>query len=253
MGTTHKKDQPLRITSEIINQLYDSLIGFHFNQYQEPLRTRWGYELIAAKQFLESRKMHIKTRSCSTNFSRNKLEKLLYGRQAYEMPDKANEWLNFLIEMKTNFYIFFADDLHEALNILSEQEFEVLVEQLECGLEKAIESYKKWLTPWYHLPLSICRLEKSPAEQEIAYSNQIQEDYDQNLKDFGLREMLIQNPKFRHEFESFSVSKDSKLYMFPQVYEFVRTQIYFIVTHLQQVEGLFNKFDIKTHLNQCLK
>ncbi|RIB30789.1 hypothetical protein C2G38_2151764 [Gigaspora rosea] len=34
------KDQPLGMTSEIINQLYDSLIGFHFNQYQEPLRTR---------------------------------------------------------------------------------------------------------------------------------------------------------------------------------------------------------------------
>ncbi|RIB18709.1 hypothetical protein C2G38_2309564 [Gigaspora rosea] len=122
-------------------------------------------------------------------FSRNKLEKLPYGRRAHEMPDKANEWLNFLIEMKANFYIFFADELHEALNILSEQEFEVLVEQLECGLEKAIESYKKWMTPWYNLPLSICRLGsdlgqsyarvlihvifknswlESPAEQEIA-------------------------------------------------------------------------------------
>ncbi|RIB15557.1 hypothetical protein C2G38_2039278 [Gigaspora rosea] len=167
------------------------------------------------------------------------------------MPDKANEWLNFLIEMKPNFYIFFADELHEALNILSEQEFEVLVEQLECGLEKAIKRSdlgQSYACALIHVIFKNLWLE-SLAEQEIAYSNQIQEDYDQNLKDFGLCEMLIQNPKLRHEFESFSVSKDSKLYIFPQVYEFVRTRIYFIVTHQQQVEGLFNKYDIKTHPN----
>ena len=29
----------------------------------------------------------------------------------------------------------------------------------------------------------------------------------------------------------------------------MKTKIYFIVIHQQQVEGLFNKLDLKTHLN----
>ncbi|RIB30788.1 hypothetical protein C2G38_2151763 [Gigaspora rosea] len=113
-------------------------------------------------------------------FSRNKLKKLPYGCQARKIPDKANKWLNFLIEMKANFYIFFANTLYEALNILSEQEFEVLVEQLEYGLEKAIERSDLGQSYAYALIHVIFKNSwlKSPAEQEIAYSNQIQEDYD---------------------------------------------------------------------------
>lgn len=77
----------------------------------------------------------------------------------------------------------------------------------------------------------------------------MQEDFNQNSKDFGLYKMLIQGLKFWDKFINFGISKGSKLYIFLQVYKFVKTQIYFIITHQQQVEGLFNKFDIKTHLN----
>ncbi|EXX52540.1 uncharacterized protein OCT59_018385 [Rhizophagus irregularis] len=31
------KDKPLNINSQIIKDLYDSLLGFHYNQYQLPL------------------------------------------------------------------------------------------------------------------------------------------------------------------------------------------------------------------------
>ena len=37
--------------------------------------------------------------------------------------------------------------------------------------------------------------------------------------------------------------------MYPHTYEFVKTRIYFLVIHQQQVEGLFNKLDLKTHPN----
>jgi hypothetical protein len=38
-------------------------------------------------------------------------------------------------------------------------------------------------------------------------------------------------------------------------FEFVKTHIYYIVIHQQQVEGLFNKLDLKTHphMTQSLK
>ncbi len=43
------KDKPLNINSQIIRNLYDGLLGYHYNQYQLPLRSRWGYELRMAK------------------------------------------------------------------------------------------------------------------------------------------------------------------------------------------------------------
>src|ERR1043165_1606348 len=36
------------------------------------------------------------------------------------------------------------------------------------------------------------------------------------------------------------------------LYEFVKTKIYFIVIHQQQIEGLFNKLDLKTHPNMTI-
>ena len=47
------KDKPMNITSEKIRNLYDSLLGYHFTQYQLPLQSRWGYELQTARQYLE--------------------------------------------------------------------------------------------------------------------------------------------------------------------------------------------------------
>lgn len=47
------RDKPLNINSQIIRNLYDGLLGFHYNQYQLPLRTRWGYELRTAKQYVD--------------------------------------------------------------------------------------------------------------------------------------------------------------------------------------------------------
>ncbi|CAB4378705.1 hypothetical protein GLOIN_2v1761399 [Rhizophagus irregularis DAOM 181602=DAOM 197198] len=63
------------------------------------------------------------------------------------------------------------------------------------------------------------------------------------------RELLLHNNDFLEEFEQFCSYKDPKLYRFPNLYDFVKSYIYFIVIHQQQVEGLFNKLDLKTHPN----
>ncbi|CAI2183892.1 13463_t:CDS:2, partial [Funneliformis geosporum] len=69
------------------------------------------------------------------------------------------------------------------------------------------------------------------------------------INDFGLRELLLNNNDFLEEFEQFCSCDDPKLYKFPNLYDLVKSNIYFIVIHQQQVEGLFNKIDLKTHPN----
>ncbi|RIB25708.1 hypothetical protein C2G38_2165211 [Gigaspora rosea] len=121
--------------------------------------------------------------------------------------------------MKNNYYMFFANKLNEVLDLLNEQEFEKIIQNLEQGLEKAIEHYKKWMMLWYHLPLSICNLGGDSSqsfarsfiyvalgntwlnpltEQEINYANQLWEDFKvKNCKDFGLYKKITEDINFR--------------------------------------------------------
>ena len=64
--------------------------------------------------------------------------------------------------------------------------------------------------------------------------------------------MLLDNKKFDDEFEEFCKADNPILHKFPRLYNFVTTHIYFIIIHQQQVEGLFNKLDLKTHANMTL-
>src|SRR6266498_3775310 len=70
-----------------------------------------------------------------------------------------------------------------------------------------------------------------------------------NTNDFGLSELLLQDDYFHHEFEEFCTLENPLLHHYSHLYEFVKTRIYFIVIHQQQIEGLSNKFDLKTHPN----
>ncbi|CAG8744233.1 5195_t:CDS:1, partial [Funneliformis caledonium] len=53
------KDKPLNINAYIIQELYDRLLGFHYNQYQLSLQSHWGYELRTAKQYLDRHSAYI--------------------------------------------------------------------------------------------------------------------------------------------------------------------------------------------------
>ncbi|CAG8846412.1 13488_t:CDS:1, partial [Gigaspora margarita] len=82
---------------------------------------------------------------------------LLPDRRAHEMPDKVNEWISFLNDLKKNFYMFFGQELLIALKSLDNENFGELFDNLERRINKAYEHFVKWMTPWMHLPLSICR------------------------------------------------------------------------------------------------
>ncbi|PKY52833.1 hypothetical protein RhiirA4_470718 [Rhizophagus irregularis] len=327
------KDKPLNINASIIKKLYDGLMGFHYNQYQLPLRSRWGYELRTAKQYLDRREAHILFArwfitqlenyhntpkaylndwrlfeswlsnsivniqvKCLVNFAEHFYEPLVqfivgqdpnlriiqngqlvqlpFGRRAHEVPDKVYEWKAFLENIKNNMEMFFVDELLEAVEKLSNDEFEELFDSLENGINEAYEYFEKWLDPWLHLPLVICRLggntahlfansfrfailkrewNKPPTDIELRFAKDLENDINAgNNNTFSLQEMILDNKEFDNEFEEFCKSDEPILYEFPLLYDFVKTHIYFIIIHQQQVEGLFNKLDLKTHANMSL-
>ncbi|CAB4404966.1 unnamed protein product [Rhizophagus irregularis] len=53
------KDKPMGIRSDYIRQLYEERFGYQLTKYQQPIRSRWLYELICAEQYLERRDIHI--------------------------------------------------------------------------------------------------------------------------------------------------------------------------------------------------
>src|SRR6266511_1952246 len=54
------KDKPMGIQSDYICRLYEERFGYQLTKYQQPIRSRWLYELICAEQYLERREIHIK-------------------------------------------------------------------------------------------------------------------------------------------------------------------------------------------------
>ena len=73
-----------------------------------------------------------------------------------------------------------------------------------------------------------------------------------HLTTFGLQEALTQHDFFE-EFEAFANSEIAEPAKFPLIYEFIKFRIWSIVVHQQQLEGLFNRYDIKVHPNMNIK
>ncbi|CAG8778019.1 13511_t:CDS:1, partial [Rhizophagus irregularis] len=135
----------------------------------------------------------------------------------------------------------------------------------------ALKHFEKWLLQWLHLPLAVCHLGGNnaqpfassfyhvilqkpwislPSDLELRFAQDLEGDINNGItNDFGLRELLLHNNDFLEEFKRFCSCDDPKLYKFLNLYDFVKNHIYFIVICQQQVEGLFNKLDLKTHPN----
>ncbi|CAG8520875.1 9590_t:CDS:2 [Ambispora leptoticha] len=46
-----------------------------------------------------------------------------------------------------------------------------------------------------------------------------------------------------------SLVNQCPFHQFPLLYDFVKNKIWYIIVHQQQIEGIFNKWDLKTHPN----
>jgi len=195
------------------------------------------------------------------------------GNRAHEMPDKVEEWIAELENAEEKIFDIFPDILFDAENNLSDEDFDVFCESLANGVKKASDSFKKWLECWIHLPLSICRLGSNngptfacaflvfynlqisltPSPMEISYVESLKQDIQQeNLNTFGLKEAL-QDPDFFREFQRFATENTAEFLKFPQLYDFIKNRVWNIIVHQQQLEGMFNRYDMKTNPNMNIE
>jgi hypothetical protein len=92
---------------------------------------------------------------------------------------------------------------------------EYFFDNLEKGINKALEHFEKWLLPWLHLPLVVCCLGgdnarpfassfhhvvlkkpwiKPPMNLELQFAEELEDDLKNGITDdFGLCELLLNN------------------------------------------------------------
>ncbi|RIB19448.1 hypothetical protein C2G38_2181823 [Gigaspora rosea] len=97
------------------------------------------------------------------------------------------------------------------------------IDGLTSGVEVALDSLKKWLGIWSYFKSII---ESQSYNKEECYIKELENEIDMKpeLQNFGLHEAL-ENPEFFNEFIEFASSKTEP-----------------------QIEGLFNKYDLKCYL-----
>lgn len=193
------------------------------------------------------------------------------GNRAHELPDQVLLWLGELNEIGEFPNNYFTEEFEEFGSILPESELQNYSFQLKHGLKAALKSFSKWMECWIYLPLSVCRLggEHGPEfaqavaskilnhsfETELTWRGQsyiefLEEDLSkETCESFGLFEAL-NDDDFLEQFLAFAESQASDIHKFPLVYDFVKYRIWSIVVHQQHIEGMFNKYDIKTDPNQ---
>ncbi|CAI2195196.1 14020_t:CDS:2, partial [Funneliformis geosporum] len=195
------------------------------------------------------------------------------GFRASEMPDKVEQWIDeFQIAIENPSEVF-VEELLLAYEILSEDEFYNLEIRIKSGLIKALKAFKRWMDPWMHLPLSICRLGgihgpdfavaivkvilnipllHEPTSIQKKYIDGLINDLNVGKGDsFGLFQAL-EDSEFQEQFLTFSQNTHVELPNYLLVYEFVKYRIWPIIVHQQHLEGMFNKYDLKIHPNMSL-
>ncbi|CAG8527693.1 9572_t:CDS:2, partial [Funneliformis caledonium] len=171
------KDKPLGMKAEIIYDIYKTLLNFDMNQYQKLMQSYWLYELKTAIQFLEY--IQIK---CLVKFEKEFYKPMSPpGHRAHQMPETVLRWIKDLKFIAENIHDFFIEELMEVTKVLTEQQIEKLIGDLELAAEKSLEVFQKWMNCWLHLPLSICRLGGSYGHEFAkAYANVVLDLYGSN-------------------------------------------------------------------------
>jgi len=63
---------------------------------------------------------------------------------------------------------------------------------------------------------------------------------------------VLENSEFQEQFLAFSQNTHVELPNYLLVYEFVKYRIWPIIVHQQHLEGMFNRYDLKTHPNMSV-
>ncbi|CAG8756676.1 2908_t:CDS:1, partial [Ambispora leptoticha] len=88
---------------------------------------------------------------------------------------------------------------------------------------------------------------QSQSNIELNYIEILNNDKKEGLSNtWGLLE-AFEDLEFKKEFIKYANSPDIMLYNFPLIYNFVKYRIWSIVIHQQQLEGMFNRYDLKVN------
>ncbi|CAG8810224.1 46093_t:CDS:2 [Gigaspora margarita] len=131
------------------------------------------------------------------------------------MSNKIYEWHKFLQGRAENFEMFFADELLEALDNLSSDEFGIFFYDLEKGINETLNYFEKMVITlasstfdclFYHVILQKPWI-VPPTDLELHYSEELADDLRNRKKSsFDLRELLLQDNEFLQEFEQFCIN-----------------------------------------------
>ncbi|CAG8850420.1 19726_t:CDS:1, partial [Gigaspora margarita] len=194
------------------------------------------------------------------------------GYKAHEMPETTLLWIEKFKYAQENIAELFEEELEKADLYLNQEEYQSFYSLLELGLKKASEGFYKWMNRWIHLPYVVCLLGslngpqfasaflkvffntssyKSISDIEKKYIDILENDKNNGISNtLGLLEAL-ENLDFKEEFTNyaFTNSSEKSLEQFPLIYNFVKFRIWSILIRQQQLEGMFNRYDIKVHPN----
>ncbi|RIB08611.1 hypothetical protein C2G38_2251923 [Gigaspora rosea] len=166
------------------------------------------------------------------------------GRRAHQMPDFIVRTTMQLRNIVEDPYSFFEEKLLENISFLEDYQLSELISDLERGEMHGREFARSYVYVVLEIPWS-----SVPTLRELCYAKFLELDVEcDEFNDFGLSDAL-NDPAFNYEFLSFIQEKHKSLNQFPKIFEFVKYRIWYIMIHQQQVEGIFNKWDLKTHPN----
>ncbi|RIB05986.1 hypothetical protein C2G38_2218178 [Gigaspora rosea] len=137
-GKKGATDKPFNINSQIIKNLYIGLLRFYYEQYQLPLCSKWEYELQTAKQYLNRHIAHIEF----TQWFIKELENLTFAEHFYK------PLMQFMVGHNPISWVYQNNELvtlpsSQAVDLLSNEEFDNLFNNLELKIIAALEHFEK--------------------------------------------------------------------------------------------------------------
>ncbi|CAG8604019.1 27396_t:CDS:2, partial [Dentiscutata erythropus] len=153
--------------------------------------------------------------------------------------------------IEENIYELFGNELTDAECELNVVDFENFCTSLHTGIESGVngpEFARAFLAVFFNKIFL-----KAPTLNKVSYIKALKEDLSNGHSNtFGPLEALSQRDFFE-QFEAFANSDIVEPVKFPHVYEFIKFRIWSITVHQQQLEGLFNRYDMKVHPNMNIQ
>ncbi|RIB27343.1 hypothetical protein C2G38_2160853 [Gigaspora rosea] len=167
------------------------------------------------------------------------------GNRAHEIPDMVLTWIEEFQNYIENISDIFGNELLDVEDILSLDTINSLSESLQVGIEHAFDGFVKWMSVWIHLPLSICRLGGNRGPEYARAFLQVFEFQSESNCPTIYEKIYIEH------LQQDLINQNQNTLAYLKHYQIIIFMINLINSQIlmQQLEGMFNRYDIKTHPN----